>query len=567
MSSKYKIADQVFLKKQKDVLRLFKNVMQPSAYEDIIEIAENFKFEDRWDQWTEPEEIKHFWKCFNNNFLKINDTFNVYYPEHSRQCRSLISIFIYAKDYATFFRCAAWSRQNINACMFVYVLSVALVHTTFTKGIILPPIYEILPQHFYNESKTVANSNVKNNIDYLTEDVGYNSYYHYKHVYVARILENNVMYVDADRRGDYFYYYHTQIMARHHLELLSNGRAEAKKINYNDFSGRNVSKDFLPKIIELERRICEAIDIGWAYDKNGNKKSLRDVDSLRTLGKIIEDDPDSPNQEYYGNFQYYARYLLGNHSLKHYETSMSDPLFYNFIKNILDLFVRYQYRMGPYSKLDLLFDGVKINDFIIDKLVTFFDLFTYDSSNGLVQQKRLNHKPFTYKIHVKSNTSVDAVVKFYIGPKLADFASMDDNRLNFFELDRFTIRLNEGDNVIERNSDDIVFFSPDRFGYSEFCNKIDDALSGKEPFKRFPYYNYYTFPRRLMLPKGDVSGQQFQVFVAILQQRSLPTDDFEFQVVDKTYSIGFPLDRPILYKEDFWVPNFFSKEVNIFHES
>lgn len=58
--------------------------------------------------------------------------------------------------------------------------------------------------------------------------------------------------------------------------------------------------------------------------------------------------------------------------------------------------------------------------------------------NVHVQQQRLNHKPFTYKIEVSSDKAVDAYVRVFLGPKIAvEEWDLNVSRHYFFELDRF----------------------------------------------------------------------------------------------------------------------------------
>lgn len=63
---------------------------------------------------------------------------------------SLIRVFYYAKDFETFSKTAAWARANINSCIYVQALYMAVVRRPDTMFIQLPHPYEIYPFLFFN---------------------------------------------------------------------------------------------------------------------------------------------------------------------------------------------------------------------------------------------------------------------------------------------------------------------------------------------------------------------------------------------------------------------------------
>lgn len=104
---------------------------------------------------------------------------------------------------------------------------------------------------------------------------------------------------------------------------------------------------------------------------------------------------------------------------------------------------RYQSKLEPYTRDELIFPGVSIEKVEIDRLVTYFDEFYADLSQAVfyseeelrntdneffvrAKQYRLNHKPFNCKIHVKSDKDVKAVVKILIGPKQDEYERQSD---------------------------------------------------------------------------------------------------------------------------------------------
>ncbi|XP_017777166.1 PREDICTED: hexamerin-like [Nicrophorus vespilloides] len=668
----YKIADKVFLEKEKDVLRLFEYVNQPAYYKDFIEIAKDFKFDGHWDQWTQPQYAKEFYHYYEHDILPQGEVFSVFYPEHLKQAVALFRVFYYAKDFETFFKSAVWARQHVNEGIFVYALSVAVIHSQWTNELVLPPIYEIYPQFFFtdevihkaqqykqhywgtyehekeikdesykgytiqaNYSGWYMNVHPEQSMTYFTEDVGLNSYYYYLNIFAPFWMESKELKYDASFRGQFFYYRHQQLLARYYLERLSNGKGEIPHFDfehpietgfypsltygnglkfptrpnhanlyYHGVHGEQNYKWFgnysnsYTYVKDYERRLRDALDNGWVYTPEGKQVFLYTKDGFQTLCNLVESNPDSPHGRFYGDIQVFARHLLGYSyfpldqykvapsALEHFETSLRDPMFFQFYKRMMYYFHQYQNYMGPYERQYLNFDGVKVEDVQVDRLITFFDYYYSDLSHSVAvdekefvedtfevraRQFRLNHKPFNYKINVVSEKAKEAFVKVFIGPKYDEYGreiDMEDNYMNFFELDRFTYSLQAGKNVIERNSRESKFFSVDRTTYKQLYKQVLTAYNGGEAFKYYPMYKYTSFPQRLMLPKGEYGGKTYQFYVIVSESHGHEESSTTAQyLVDTKYTIGYPFDRPIKFEHDFFVPNSYVKDVVIYHKN
>lgn len=178
-------------------------------------------------------------------------------------------MFYYAKDYDTFYKVAVWARNYVNEGVFLYSFSVALTHREDTYGVILPPIYEIYPYYFFpsevihqaqeykqtyyggktheqhtgfdgytinsNYSGYYLNLHPEQSLSYFTEDVGLNAYYYYYNIYYPFWLggEEFKDFV-TERRGEQFYFFYQQFLARYYLERLSNGFGEIPYFNYQE---------------------------------------------------------------------------------------------------------------------------------------------------------------------------------------------------------------------------------------------------------------------------------------------------------------------------------------------
>jgi len=335
---------------------------------------------------------------------------------------------------------------------------------------------------------------------------------------------------------------------------------------------------------------------------------LYSENGFNTLGNLIQSNPDSPNTKYYGALQVYARHLLGYSyqpldkykvapsALEHYETSLRDPAFYQLYKKIVLYFQKYKYSLPAYTEKDLYFNGVEVTNVEFDRLVTYFDYFYSDLSNAVfvtpeeyendkfqirARQYRLNHKPFTYKIHVKSDKDHESVVRVFIGPKYDEYGryiNISENRVNFVQFDKFKYTLKSGENVIERNSHQNYFYQDDYTSYKELYQKVVAALAGDGEFTIGSESNFGGFPKRFLLPKGTYGGFAYQFYVIVSpyvpykgQQASTHSEYYYPQVgtgqhyIDN-YPFGFPFDRPIQYGQFFYqVPNAYFYTTKIYH--
>lgn len=338
------------------------------------------------------------------------------------------------------------------------------------------------------------------------------------------------------------------------------------------------------------------------FQKNGVKLDILTPEGVEILGNIFENNENTPHPKYYGPLQVFARYLLGYSyhplqkyqlapsALEHYETSLRDPVFYQFFKRIILYFQKYKNNLPKYVKADLYYPGIRVESFSVDKLLTYFERYDSDISNAVyineqenekepfqirVRQRRLNHKPFSYQINVNSIKATDAVVRVFIGPKYDEYGrkiNINANRLNFVELERFFTVLKAGSNVLNRRCE-YGYYTQDRTSYKQLYQQVLNALEGKEEFRYGTPDTFYGFPKRFLLPKGSRSGTTYQFYVIVSPykptQKDAKTNFYPSltggQFID-TYPLGYPFDRPIR-EIDFFVPNSYFKDVVIYHRS
>ncbi|EDW87200.1 larval serum protein 1 beta chain [Drosophila yakuba] len=145
-----KIADKAFLLKQKFLFEIVYRVEDPLMFEEYIKQGSKFYFEESY--YTHYDlYMKKFFEAYKAHaLLPKGEFFGALVMSHAKQARGLFNFFYYAKDWETFAANVAWARMHVNEGMFVYALTLAVIHRNDFHGLMLPSIYEIFPQFFFN---------------------------------------------------------------------------------------------------------------------------------------------------------------------------------------------------------------------------------------------------------------------------------------------------------------------------------------------------------------------------------------------------------------------------------
>lgn len=285
--------------------------------------------------------------------------------------------------------------------------------------------------------------------------------------------------------------------------------------------------------------------------------------------------------------------------LDSYQTALRDPVFYQLQKRLCYFMMLWKLRLPSYTHEDLYFSGVKIENVVVDKLVTYFEDYLMDMTNAVpltddevkkttadmvffVRKRRLNHKPFKVVVDVQSDKAVDCVVRMFVGPKVDNVGRVIDlniNRVNFVEIDSFLYKLTTGKNTIVRNSVDMHNLVSDRIMTRDLWKKVETITDMRDLLVK-DLRNYHTgFPTRLVLPKGKVGGMKMWFYVIITPLRVV--DNVDTSILDTTRKdvvvdfrstvlldkmpLGFPFDRQIDVST-FITPNMKFVDVTIFHK-
>ncbi|XP_046803212.1 arylphorin subunit C223 isoform X1 [Lucilia cuprina] len=196
-----KIADKDFLAKQKFLFEIVYRVEDPLMFEEWIKLAKSYTTFDKADYTHFDMYMEKFYEAYKHDaLLPKGEFFGALVETHLKQAYGLFEFFYYAKNWEVFQRDVAWARMHCNEGMFVYALTLAVIHRDDFHGLILPSIYEIFPQYFFN-SKFVYEAE---KFDY---DV-WSKYIMYEKEY------KDILYKDYEtfykNHDNHYYYYYTK---------------------------------------------------------------------------------------------------------------------------------------------------------------------------------------------------------------------------------------------------------------------------------------------------------------------------------------------------------------------
>ena len=214
---------------------------------------------------------------------------------------------------------------------------------------------------------------------------------------------------------------------------------------------------------QYENRLAVAADAQDMFVKDAQNADTGNHGIFNDVMNAAQGNADSVNSDYYGSLEFTARHILGYNpeplnkfnviisSLENYSIDKRDPAFYRMYKKIVDIGLRYNSHLKPYSRKELEFSGVRIEKLSTDRLETFFNQFdsilgyqncTTDKIPILARQNRLNHKAFAVNLEVQSETNTSAVVRIFLGPKNSSRGyklDIDEAQHQFYQLDQFVV--------------------------------------------------------------------------------------------------------------------------------
>ncbi|XP_054722182.1 hemocyanin C chain-like [Uloborus diversus] len=347
--------------------------------------------------------------------------FSTFRPSHLEEANTLLEVLLGAETFDEFVDLCHQVRDFVNEGLYVYAVSVAILHRSDCKGVSLPPVQEIFPDKFipvetiYKARKVAYSHPDKDdeiiidvettgnildpeyNLAYYREDIGINAHHWHWHLVYPSTWNAAVTGKTKDRKGEIFFYMHQQMCARYDCERLSNGlprmipfhnfheplegysahlssivngltyASRPEGMRLHDIDGIGVQD-----LERMRERILDAINLGYVTDADGRETILDETHGIDILGDIIESSHESKNPEFYGSLHNWGHVLMANvldpdgryqnnpGVMDDATTSLRDPIFYRWHRFIDDMFNEYKKKLEPYSKDELGFNGVEI---------------------------------------------------------------------------------------------------------------------------------------------------------------------------------------------------------------
>ncbi|XP_055532399.1 phenoloxidase 1-like [Wyeomyia smithii] len=528
--------------------------------------------------------------------------FSLFIEKHRDIAGRLINLFMTQPDVTSLMAVATYARERLNPNLFQYALTVAIQHRPDTRELPIPSIIELFPDQFVDPSVfpklreegnvveqakrttidiepnfTASDREVEQRLAYFREDIGINMHHwHWHLVYPAGATPEIVR---KDRRGELFYYMHSQIIARYNVDRFCNRLARVRPLtNYREA----ISEAYFPKMIrssnnrayparaadsvlrdlnrvdndtivsvnDLQRwtdRIHQAIDQKFVVDSTGKNIPLDEVKGIDILGDLVEASTLSVNRRLYGSLHNFGhdvlayihdpdyRYLEDFGVMGDVSTAMRDPVFYRWHGMIDGIFRKFVESLNPYTSGQLNFPGIKVNGITArinranapaNVLLTYWQKSQVDLAAGLdfgpkgnvfASFTHLQHAPFAYEIKVNNSSGSPkrGTARIFIAPKVDERGTT----LAFREQRLLFIELDKfGVNL--RPGDNTITRRSDQSSvtipYERTFRRIGTAQQPTDPRQREHFrFCGCGWPQHMLIPKGAPEGVQFDLYVMI----------------------------------------------------
>lgn len=98
--------------------------------------------------------------------------------------------------------------------------------------------------------------------------------------------------------------------------------------------------------------------------------------------------------------------MVAPSALEQYQTSLRDPMFYQMFKRYVGFFTQFKNTLEPYTKEELTTPGVKIENVEVEKMVTYFDHFDVDITNGVWYTKEEGNTVYLISARALQNKAI-----------------------------------------------------------------------------------------------------------------------------------------------------------------
>ncbi|XP_055605243.1 phenoloxidase 8-like [Uranotaenia lowii] len=514
--------------------------------------------------------------------------FTLFADTHQEIAGKLIEMFMDQPDAEDLLGLAAYCRSRLNPELFQYALSVAVQHRKDTRKVAIPSALHTFPEKFVDPvvitklmeegravdpgnrmaveipmNYTASNNEPEQAMAYFREDIGLNlHHWHWHLVYPAR---GPIAVVNKDRRGELFYYMHTQMMAHYNLHRFSNGMSRVEPLNslrqplmppyypkmIQSFTGRSFPSRYpnmslsdvmrdtvVVRIADVENAIKEvilAIDAGSITTSDGTRISLNNKKGIDYVANMVEASAITPNTAY-GNFHNNGHALIAAiHDPKgtYLEsfgvmggttTACRDPIFFRWHTFIDDVFRRHKNKLAPYSAAELIYSNIQVLKVVTkvqsssqsaadNTLLTFWQRSQVDLGTGLdfgptgsifASFTHLQNAPFVYQIQVLNGESSPRLgtVRIYLLPTVNEKGTA----LSFEEQRKYSLELDTFKVSLNPGVNNITRKSLDSsvtIPYERsFRNISQSTVAGNDDFR----FCNCGWPAHLLIPKGSPAG-------------------------------------------------------------
>lgn len=406
--------------------------------------------------------VYKFFKYYDMGMvLPRRRSYTVFDKHFVEQTQLLFNVFYYSKDLNTMFENIIWARENVNEMMFINALTLTVFHHPELKNIILPPLYEIVPNHFFtydvlqkgidyklNGLDKINNTLVlytdytsrfyldkfqESRMAYFREDIGLNSFYYYFYMRYPLFLRGgqDVFSLDKEPVGELWFWLHHQLLARYYLERISNDMGKIPtflwvkgikngywpmlrykngvEFSYrsNYYNPKDMDNDLLQNVIEWETRIKQMIDHG-VITIGDHTISITDNDFINKLGLVLVGNVKETR--FYRYIVVFYHMLAGGRGavkmdpfflapsvLENFETSLRDPVFWELYQRIVRYWLQYKDILPKYTVKDL-YVPVKVDNIMVSPLKTYFEYDEVDVTNIVDVDLLAKEHKFLFKV-------------------------------------------------------------------------------------------------------------------------------------------------------------------------
>ncbi|EDW94627.2 LOW QUALITY PROTEIN: uncharacterized protein Dyak_GE19952 [Drosophila yakuba] len=624
------IANRYFLEKQRFLLEILHHVQEPLMNEQWRLLGKEL-VTDKEQYVVYNEHMSDFYKDFNlGKLLHRDEYYNPLYADHYQQMLGLYHFFYNARDWYTLWQNISWARVHMHPGIFVQALTQLIQKREDYQALIMPKIYELWPESYHDDLtvrkarnfnfanwiryenvtdieeirpqkleplyldgdlrgsiewfQAMADVNIlrmnqpkgRNKLKHLLEDIEWQSYWYNLNMGVVLTGEK------SDQLRDWCYYQLGQILARYKLECYGQKLAY-KRLTSKQEKSSNTAQFIIKNLSELQAKVGDAISFRSIQLTNGSRINLEENNNwLFGLEELFP----------YDWTQLAMEKGIQPNLLLDIRTIVRSEEFYYYAERLLDSYRWYRQVFQPNNQKTFIPSDLRIDDMHITPLITYDQPVDVDISNILSarhfylagqfvwpftlqhRQHRLQHKDFSYKLHVSSKKTQSTIFRVF----LTTSGSKNIQREPFYQLDSFLTVIYPGLNRIFRESKEFGGLVGDHISYTELYQFV--KLAEREEYD-FPL-NISTpncgFPRRLILPRGG-TGNPLKLRLLIVatvydykaRQESELNCDFSKGVSRwDELPLGYPFER---FLEDdaqaveisgdhvFW------KDVEVLHES